>query len=254
DDEEELKDAVMEDMADIFSKVDKGGEGVCVQASTLGSLEALLTFLSSDDGGNIPVSGINIGPVHKKDVLRANVMNEKKCPKYACILAFDVPVNKEARELAEDYGVKIFTADIIYHLFDQFTAYVKQIRSAEQEAARFRAVFPVVMRILPTCVFNKKDPIVVGVDILEGIAKIGTPVAAITEAGNVELGRIAGMEINHKAVEKARAGDSVAMKIEGETTEEKARLYGRHFDHNHQLVSVISRESIDALKEFSRTR
>ena len=31
DDEEELKDAVMEDMADIFSKVDKGGEGVCVQ-------------------------------------------------------------------------------------------------------------------------------------------------------------------------------------------------------------------------------
>ena len=41
------------------------------------------------------MSGINIGPVHKKDVLRANVMNEKKCPKYACILAFDVPVNKE---------------------------------------------------------------------------------------------------------------------------------------------------------------
>lgn len=26
---------------------------------------------------NIPVSGINIGAVHKKDVLRANVMNEK---------------------------------------------------------------------------------------------------------------------------------------------------------------------------------
>jgi len=46
------------------------------QASTLGSLEALLTFLASADV-NIPVSGINIGPVHKKDVLRANVMNEK---------------------------------------------------------------------------------------------------------------------------------------------------------------------------------
>lgn len=47
-----------------------------MQASTLGSLEALLTFLSSKDV-NIPVSGINIGPVHKRDVLRANVMNEK---------------------------------------------------------------------------------------------------------------------------------------------------------------------------------
>jgi len=31
DDEEELKVAAMADMADIFSKVDKGGEGVCVQ-------------------------------------------------------------------------------------------------------------------------------------------------------------------------------------------------------------------------------
>lgn len=52
------------------------GEGVCVQASTLGSLEALLTFLKSD-AVQIPVSGINIGPVHKKDVMRASVMLEK---------------------------------------------------------------------------------------------------------------------------------------------------------------------------------
>lgn len=50
------------------------------QASTLGSLEALLAFLDSDDV-QIPVSGINIGPVHKKDVLRANVMAEKGAKK-----------------------------------------------------------------------------------------------------------------------------------------------------------------------------
>jgi hypothetical protein len=37
DDEEELKDAVMEDMADIFSKIDKGGEGVCVQVGRRGA-------------------------------------------------------------------------------------------------------------------------------------------------------------------------------------------------------------------------
>lgn len=46
DDEDELKDLVMEDMSDIFDK--KEPEGVCVQASTLGSLEALLEFLGSD--------------------------------------------------------------------------------------------------------------------------------------------------------------------------------------------------------------
>ncbi len=60
--------------------------------------------------------------------MRASVMLEKGRSKFACILAFDVPVTKEARELAEDAGVRIFTADIIYHLFDQFTAYLKQAR------------------------------------------------------------------------------------------------------------------------------
>lgn len=49
------------------------------------------------------------------------------CTQFAVILAFDVPVTKEASELAESTGVRIFTADIIYHLFDQFTAYLAQV-------------------------------------------------------------------------------------------------------------------------------
>jgi translation initiation factor 5B len=106
-------------------------------------------------------------------------------------------------------------------------------------------------QILPTCIFNKKDPIVLGVDVVEGIAKIGTPVCVPTKEG-IDLGRIASMELNHKAVDTARAGQSVAMKIEGTNTTEQSRLYGRHFDHTDQIVSRITRESIDALKEHFR--
>eukprot|EP00798_Chlamydomonas_sp_ICE-L_P031196 gene31196-6343_t len=243
DDEEELKDSVMEDMADIFGKIDKGGEGVCVQASTLGSLEALLTFLDSDAVG-IPVVGINIGPIHKKDVLRAGAMAERGLKKFAVILAFDVPVGRDARDLAEEMGVKIFTADIIYHLFDQFTT----MKIEEQEAARLTAVFPCTLKILPTCIFNKKDPIVLGVEVVEGIAKVGTPVCIPTQGG-IDLGRIASMELNHKSVDTAKVGQSVAMKIESQNGEQGSRLYGRHFDFNDPIVSRITRESINALKE-----
>ncbi len=35
-------------------------------------------------------------------------------------MAFDVKVEREAQEMADGLGVKIFTADIIYHLFDAF--------------------------------------------------------------------------------------------------------------------------------------
>ena len=100
---------------------------MCVQASTLGSLEALLEFLRSD-AVRIPVSGINLGPVHKRDVMRASTMLEKGRRKFAVILAFDVPVTREAQEQATSTGVRIFTADIIYHLFDQFSAYLKHVR------------------------------------------------------------------------------------------------------------------------------
>ena len=43
----------MSDLTDLMNSVDKSGRGVCVQASTLGSLEALLEFLRTS---KIPVS------------------------------------------------------------------------------------------------------------------------------------------------------------------------------------------------------
>lgn len=89
DDEAELLRQADSERDTILTRVDRTGEGVAVQASTLGSMEALLDFLASDDV-KIPVSTIALGPIHKKDVLRASIMLEKR-PEYGVILAFDVP-------------------------------------------------------------------------------------------------------------------------------------------------------------------
>ncbi|KAG5615512.1 hypothetical protein H5410_015336 [Solanum commersonii] len=78
----------MEDMKSVMGKIDKRGEEVYVQATTLGSLEALLEFLKTPEV-SIHVSGIGIGPVHKKDVIKASVMLENK-KEYETILAVDV--------------------------------------------------------------------------------------------------------------------------------------------------------------------
>ena len=41
-------------------------------------------------------------------------------------------------------GVKIFTADIIYHLFDQFTAYLEEIKNKKREAMSNLLVYPAI--------------------------------------------------------------------------------------------------------------
>lgn len=91
-------------------------------------------------------------------------MIEKK-REYACIMAFDVKVENDARDYAQEVGVRIFTADIIYHLFDQFTSYMEGIKKSRREAASVDVVFPCRLKIFPHFVFNKKDPIVVGVEV-----------------------------------------------------------------------------------------
>ncbi|KAF4040023.1 Elongation factor Tu domain 4 [Phytophthora infestans] len=245
DDVEELKDSVMSDLTGILDSVKATRRGVMVQASTLGALEALLEFLRTCDPP-IPVSCVNIGPVHKKDVMRASVQLEHQ-PEFATILAFDVKVHSDATELATELGVRIFTADIIYHLFDQFTAYMDNFRMARREEFAEVAVFPCVLKILPNCVFNKKDPIILGVDVEEGILKIGTPLVVPSAAGFL-VGKVGSIEREHKEVDRAKKGASVAVRIDNEGSV----MYGRHFDHKDKLVSRLTRQSIDALKENFR--
>jgi len=146
--------------------------GVFVQASTLGSLEALLDFLRSS---KIPYAGVKIGPVVKKDVMKASVMLEHE-PKYCIILAFDVKIERDAQEMADSFGVKIFQADIIYHLFDRFTQYQEELKKQKREEFKHVAVFPCKFKILPNFVFNSRSPIVAGAIIEAGVVKHGTPI------------------------------------------------------------------------------
>lgn len=173
DDEEDLKEEVMSDIENLLGKIDTTGRGVAVQASTLGSLEALLEFLKVS---KIPVANISIGPVYKRDVMQAGVMLEK-AKEYAVMLCFDVKVDKEAQQYADDVGVKIFTADIIYHLFDDFTKHMAQLVEQKKEDSKLLAVFPCVLNTIH--VFNKKDPIIIGVDVIEGSLRLLTPIAVV---------------------------------------------------------------------------
>merc|ERR1712093_785872 len=251
DDESEIEEEVLSDLGALFKRVEKSGRGVTVQASTLGSLEALLDFLKVS---KIPVANVGIGPVFKRDVMNCGTMLEKN-KEYAVMLCFDVKIDKEAQLYADEQGIKIFTADIIYHLFDAFTAHIALIAEKKKEESKHDAVFPCVLNTV--AVFNKTGPIVVGVDVVDGNLRMHTPIAAVKQNAItgvkeiVGIGRVTGIERDHKQIQICKKGQpSVAVKIEMSGHQP---TYGRHLEEKDTLYSLISRKSIDVLKEFYRT-
>lgn len=247
DEEEDIKAEVMSDLTSLEGKLSTDRLGVLVQASTLGALEALLQFLREETQPPIPVSAIGIGTVHKKDVTKISIMNEKGHSEYATILAFDVTVEREAREHAQEMNVKIMTAEIIYHLFDQFTAFMERINEQRRAEASAVAVFPSIVKILPQHIFNQKDPIIVGAEVVEGKLKVGTPLC-IPALSHLFIGKVDSIESNGRQQDVARKGESIAVKIVNESN--PTITYGRQFDASNMLYSQISRPSIDALKAY----
>jgi translation initiation factor IF-2 len=246
DDVEDMKNNVDGEFDSILNGFEKQPEGVHVKASTLGSLEALLSFLLEKE---IPIFDVGIGEVSKKDVSKAMIMKEKKHPEYAVILCFDVKVSSEAKRQAAADGVGIFTADIIYHLFDRFTAYMDTIRESKKAEARAEAVFPVVLEIDRNHVFRKTTPIIFACNVVEGQLRLGTPIC-IPDKGNLDIGRVSGIEKDRDVpLQIARKGDQVCVKIEQSTAQHRI-AYGRNFDATNRLCSAISRSSIDVLQNL----
>uniref|UniRef100_A0A8C2I597 Eukaryotic translation initiation factor 5B n=1 Tax=Cyprinus carpio TaxID=7962 RepID=A0A8C2I597_CYPCA len=241
-----LKDELIRELKQTLNAIKLEEKGVYVQASTLGSLEALLEFLRTS---KVPYAGINIGPVHKKDVMKASTMLEHD-PQYAVILAFDVKIERDSQEMADSLGVRIFSAEIIYHLFDAFTKYREDYKKQKQDEFKHIAVFPCKLRILPQFIFNSRDPIVMGVIVDAGVLRTGTPVC-VPSKGFVDIGIVTGIEINHKSVDSAKKGQEICVKIEP-IPGESPKMYGRHFEAVDFIVSKITRQSIDALKNWFR--
>jgi translation initiation factor 5B len=87
------------------------------------------------------------------------------------------------------------------------------VKEAKKRGAEQEVVFPCRLKIVPGCVFNMKDPIVIGVDVLDGILKSGTPLVIPHGEVMVDLGRVESVEMNHKLlVESAKKGSSVAIR------------------------------------------
>lgn len=153
--------------------------------------------------------------------------------------------------MADRLGIKIFHADIIYHLKDQCEKHFAAVREKQKQQAG--AVFPVVIKMLgKDKVFRNTDPIVMGVRIVAGTLRKHTPLF-VPKQGNVVLGRVAQIMKDKKAVDTASKDDEVSIEIDQKGMDHPP-MFGRHFvcdtTDQPEIFSHMQRSNIDTLNEY----
>ena len=183
-------------------------EGVFVKADTLGSLEALAFELKQR---NIPIKRAEVGNISKRDLLDAKTI---KKPTQRAILAFSVKTLPDAQEAlaTKDYeDIKVLTSDIIYHLLDEYEAWVKVKQQDVDKNLRETMVFPGKVTIMPDHVFRTHKPAIVGMRILGGRLRVDQKF--LLDDGRV-LGQVKSIRKGEETVKEALPGEEVAVAID----------------------------------------
>ncbi|MBM5805395.1 MAG: translation initiation factor IF-2 [Candidatus Verstraetearchaeota archaeon] len=215
-------------------------EGVIVKADTLGSLEALVKFLK--DSG-IPVRVSDIGPIGRRELIEAGIVKRSK-PELATIVGFNIKTTPDAEVEAKDRGIPIFTSNVIYHIVDDFKAWSERTVADMRSREFSQITLPGEIRIIPGCVFRKKDPPIFGVEILVGTIK---PDYKIMKQDGEILGGIMQIQDGGKTIPQAKKGEKIAVSIKGNFT------VGRQVQEGDTLLVSIPDEDIILLKEKYRS-
>ena len=205
---DKIKETIQTELEAIRFSIDK--KGVILKADALGSLEAITNYLKNE---NIPIRKADVGDVSKHDITEAITMRVDD-PFSAAVLAFNVKILPDAKELAERADLPIFSEKIIYKLHEEFSDWVNREREAAKQRDLDAIIKPGVIRFLPHHTFRRNKPAVIGVQIQAGII---TPNSTLINAEGVKIGKIKRIQDRNEDIKKATEGKSVAISIDGPT-------------------------------------
>jgi translation initiation factor 5B len=215
-------------------------EGVILKTDALGSLEAIAEILKRE---KVPIRLADVGDISKRDVTEAAVVKEHE-PLYGAILAFNVKVLQDAQEEARKRGVQIFQHDIIYHLIDNYTQWMRSEQEARLLKEFEKFTRPGMVRLLPGYVFRNAKPAIFGVEVLAGTIK---PKYPLVNAEGQDLGEVMQIQEKGKAISEATSGMQVALSME-------KPIVGRHINEGDVLYVKVPESHAKAMLTKFQTR
>jgi len=251
---EEVREEILQEIESI--KIDTHEMGVLVKADTLGSLEALVNMLKDMD---ISIRTADIGDVSRRDVVNASIV-KKEDPLHGVIIAFNVKVLPSAAEELKNSEVKLFSADVIYKLTEDYEEWLKAAEERKREKWIDAIIRPAKIRIIPKLVFRYSKPAIAGIEVLGGIVK--KDYSLMREDGS-PVGKVESMQDKGDNLKSASKGQKVAMAI-------KEAMFGRDFDEGEilyinipekhfkilesELKGKLSEDELDILREIEEIK
>jgi len=237
---ENLREIIKQVEEEIESvRISKKITGLVVKADTLGTLEALVTYIEKN---GFPVRYADIGPVIKRDIVEASISKQNN-RLYGVILAFNVPITDDAEREARDKDIKIFSEKIIYRLVENYLKWYKEEKDREKRAILSKIILPAKIKILSNYIFRRSNPIIVGVKIISGVIKPGFPL--MMENGR-RVGEIMQIQEHGKVLKEAIEGMEVAISIRSNM------IIGRQVKENEILYTDIPNDQMEILIEKFR--
>jgi translation initiation factor 5B len=247
---EDVREEILQEIESI--KIDTHEMGVLVKADTLGSLEALVNMLKDL---NIPIRTADIGDVSRRDVVNASIV-KKEDPLNGVIIAFNVKVLPSAALELKNSEVKLFSADVIYKLTEDYEEWLKAAEERKREKWLEAIIRPAKIRIIPKLVFRYSKPAIAGIEVLGGTVK--KDYSLMREDGS-QVGKVESMQDKGDNLKSASKGQKVAMAI-------KEAMFGRDFDEGEilyinipekhykilesELKGKLSEDELDILREI----
>ncbi|MFH1770705.1 MAG: translation initiation factor IF-2 [archaeon] len=245
---EAVKKNLMKEVEKVMIETDD--TGIIIKADTLGSLEAMINILR---GKKIPIRKATIGNITKKDYTDAE-SNYEKDPLLSVILGFNVVDEVELN----NKHVKILINEVIYRLVQDYEVWQEEAKKAEEAKQLDSLVRPVKMEVLNGCIFRQSNPCIMGVEVMVGTLKAGTPVLSKFR----RLSEVKSMQAENVNVAKAEKGKQIAVSIPNIMAERHVNegdiLYSdipeEDFIKLKKLTKFLSKEEIEVMKEVAEIK
>ena len=210
----EEKTAMEEMRKDYELGIETDENGVIIKADAIGSLEALAFELRAL---GIPIRRADVGAISRKDIVDAETIPD---PLRRVVLGFNVPVLPAAKGEMAESGAKVFLNRVVYRLVEEYQEWLEEKKKEIENRSREEITYPGSMMILPDYVFRLSKPAIVGVRVLAG--RIRPEERLLKEDGRV-VGKIRSIRDGEETLKEAKAGQELAVAIEGVTVGRQIR-------------------------------